>query len=476
MKYINGDNVEHIIGRDHRLEYDLNRHRSRAQPFRHLLRNKIQAGDTHVDIHSYPVTDKSDDWYKFDTVVFEHGDGTLTKNIKKHLSDAGYTCKVANGDHINDVCCEATDIGANSCLVEFNSALVDDNRLDGACEAVAKAIEQVYTRRKNPKVRRISRPTDDDDENWHWLPTWMRGREKEAQKVPSFKGTEVIAFDLETDYPWAEKIIDPDGGNYYVTLDAYLFDAKNNWKLHKSIHGIDKHIVLDSFDDATPISAKKWKKLLQGEDISNWALVTWQYNSKDDDVNAVKIRRLDEVSNRARGVGIAYIKGVLESTLAKYNRNPKVRRITDSQTKWWELLEWEDNSFDGEQNQFMAFIPMDIEKKHLNSYPRVRISKDKTKSRPYAIEIFGPGGIWKWYMPKYERILDTFEYDPADNYNMLMAKYTDRKEWIASLQDGLEKWYEKIGGDDAMQELNFAEIYAWAAEHDSKKQENNYES
>lgn len=298
LKYIDDDNVEHIIGRDQRQEYDLNRHRSRAQPFRFLLRNKIQAGDTHVDIHSYPVTDKSDDWYKFDTVVFEHGDGTLTKSIKEHLSAAGYTCKVAKGDHINDVCCEATDIGANSCLVEFNSALVDDNRLDGACKAVAKAISQVYTRRKNPKVR----------------------------------------------------------------------------------------------------------------------------------------------------------------------------RITDSQTKWWEMLDWEDNSLDGAQNQFMAFIPMDIDKKYINSYPRVRISKDKTKTRPYAIEIFGPGGIWKWSSIQYAKILDTFEYDPADNYNMLMDKEADRKKWIASLQDELEKWYANIGGDDALLELNFAEIYAWAAEHDSKKQ------
>ena len=68
-----------------------------------------------------------------------------------------------------------------------------------------------------------------------------------------------------------------------------MFDAKNSWKLHRSIHGIDKHIVLDTFDDATPISAKKWKKLLQGEDISNWGLVTWHYNSKEDDVDAVKL-------------------------------------------------------------------------------------------------------------------------------------------------------------------------------------------
>ena len=93
LKHLNDENVEHIIGRDQRQEYDLNRHRSREQPFRQLLRNRIQEGDTHVDIHSYPVTDKSDDWYKFDMVVFEHGDGSLTKSIKEHLSEAGYIAR-----------------------------------------------------------------------------------------------------------------------------------------------------------------------------------------------------------------------------------------------------------------------------------------------------------------------------------------------------------------------------------------------
>ena len=136
--------VKTIIGRDERLDHDLNRNRSRDRPFRKQLAKMIRPGDVHIDVHSYPDTDKTDDWYLYDIVLFHHDDEHLTALISEYLKKHGYTVKVMPGDSINDIAVHGTEIGAASCLVEFNSALKDSNRLQGACDAVCHAILDCY--------------------------------------------------------------------------------------------------------------------------------------------------------------------------------------------------------------------------------------------------------------------------------------------------------------------------------------------
>lgn len=133
-----------IIGRDERLEHDLNRNRSRHRPFRKKLESILNPGDIHIDVHSYPDTDKSDDWYEYDMVLFHHDDEQLTALLSEYLKKAGYTVKVMPGDSINDIAVHGTEIGAASCLVEFNSALKDSGRMQGACDAVCHAILDCY--------------------------------------------------------------------------------------------------------------------------------------------------------------------------------------------------------------------------------------------------------------------------------------------------------------------------------------------
>lgn len=142
---------EKIVGKDFRKEYDLNRKPSRNRPFRESLRNIMTKDAIHLDVHSYPNTDKMDDWYQYDIVLFEHNSPDLVANIRDNLNESGYNVKVIPGDKLNDICCEMEDIGAETCLIEFNSTLYDNGRLDDACYAVAKCI----SRRRNYRVKTV---------------------------------------------------------------------------------------------------------------------------------------------------------------------------------------------------------------------------------------------------------------------------------------------------------------------------------
>jgi hypothetical protein len=134
-------NTKYIIGKDVRTVWDLNRKRSRVRPFRKKLDSMIKPGDLHIDVHSYPDSDHSDNWHEYDFVLFKHGDKKLIHTLTNAIKDAGFTIMVLPADRINDVANSTTALGANSCLIEFSSALKDNGKMDKACEAVAKGIK-----------------------------------------------------------------------------------------------------------------------------------------------------------------------------------------------------------------------------------------------------------------------------------------------------------------------------------------------
>ena len=137
----NEPNTIFFIGRDRRAEWDLNRTRSRIRPFREAVAEKVGKGDIHLDVHSYPHTDKTDNWYEYDLVIFVHGNEKMVFDIVDELKSEDYTVLVLPADKINDVANHCTEMGAASTLIEFNSELKETGRLDGACKAVAKAVK-----------------------------------------------------------------------------------------------------------------------------------------------------------------------------------------------------------------------------------------------------------------------------------------------------------------------------------------------
>ena len=133
-------NTKFIIGKDLRTIWDLNRKRSRLRPFRKALEKIIRPGDLHIDVHSYPDSDHSDNWHEYDFVLFKHGDEKLITQLSNAIKAAGFTVMVLPADRINDVANSSTELGANSCLIEFSSALKDNDKMDAASKAVAQGI------------------------------------------------------------------------------------------------------------------------------------------------------------------------------------------------------------------------------------------------------------------------------------------------------------------------------------------------
>ena len=133
-------NTKFFIGKDVRMIWDLNRKRSRVRPFRKAVAEVIKPNDLHIDVHSYPNSDLTDNWHKYDFVLFKHGNIDLINSITHAVKEAGFTIMLLPADRINDMANHGTELGAHSCLLEFNSELKDSNRLDAAGKAVAKGI------------------------------------------------------------------------------------------------------------------------------------------------------------------------------------------------------------------------------------------------------------------------------------------------------------------------------------------------